>query len=378
MDLNTATFEEMQSLAGIGHGRAQAIFDGRASLNRPLTLLDLLEMGIPADVVKALVDDLEIKAIPRHEEKDEGIDVQQMVVAALASLQRISSDVNGLSVAIDNVNMRQAHFESILNAGGRISGPKVECGELNTTPMAIAGNKMSDAGSQTDILGDGEGRLSGTKLEHTASDLFNSPMVQNVGLMDLVESPRRVEIPSQPETKTVVSCSCSNSVRSRCTPAQGAVSPSRTVVGDMRQEEGSTSSRADRYRWAKIRIPEFRGGDKWSSYLVQFRTIMKMHGCYDNDVMVFKLVEALRGPALEYYNSLPAETRGQLSTLCTLFEGRFGRQEPPATTRSNLKTIIQRVDEPLPEFAERTLEWQLMAIQEWGENGSKCWRWMLS
>ena len=358
MDLNTATFEEMQSLAGIGHDRAQTIFDGRANLSRPLTLLDLLEMGIPADVVKALVDDLEIMAIPRHEDKDEGIDIQQMVIAALASLQRISSDVNGLSVAIDNVNMRQAHFESVLKAGGRIAGPKVECGELNTKPMAMASNKMSDAGNQTDILGDSEGRLSGSKLEHTdiaASDLFNSPMVQNVGLIDLVESPRRVEIPCQPEAKTVVSCSCSNSVRSRCTPAQGAVSPSRNVVGDMRRQEGSTSSRADRYRWAKIRIPEFRGGDKWSSYLVQFRTIMKMHGCYDNDVMVFKLVEALRGPALEYYNSLPAETRGQLSTLCTLFEGRFGRQEPLATTRSNLKTIIQRVDEPLPEFAERTL-----------------------
>ena len=102
MDLNTATCEEMQSLAGIGHGRAQAIFDGRANLSRPLTLLDLLEMGIPADLVKALVDDLEIMAIPRHEDKDEGIDIQQMVIAALASLQRISSDVNGLSVAIDN------------------------------------------------------------------------------------------------------------------------------------------------------------------------------------------------------------------------------------------------------------------------------------
>ena len=82
---------------------------------------------------------------------------------------------------------------------------------------------------------------------------------------------------------------------------------------------------------------------------------MKMHGCCDNDVMVFKMVEALRGPALEYYNNLPSETRGQLSTICTLFEGSFGRQEPSATTRSNLKTIIQRVDEPLPEFAERTL-----------------------
>ena len=54
-------------------------------------------------------------------------------------------------------------------------------------------------------------------------------------------------------------------------------------------------------------------------------------------------------------NSLPAETRGQLSTLCTLFEGHFGGQEPPATTRSGLKTFIQKVDEPLPEVAERTL-----------------------
>ena len=80
-----------------------------------------------------------------------------------------------------------------------------------------------------------------------------------------------------------------------------------------------------------------------------------MHGCHDNDVMVFKLVEALRGHALEYYNSFPAKLCGQLSTICTLFEGRFVRQEPPGTTRSNLKIMTQRVDEPLPEFVERTL-----------------------
>ena len=137
-------------------------------------------MGI---VVSALVDDLEIKAIPRHEEKDEGIDVHKMVIAALASLQRISSDVNGLPVAIDNVNMRQAHFESVLKAGGRIIGPKVECVELNTKPMAMASNKTSDTGSQTDILGDSEGCMSGSKLEHTditATDLFNSPIVKKM------------------------------------------------------------------------------------------------------------------------------------------------------------------------------------------------------
>ena len=183
-------------------------------------------------------------------------------VQKLGVSDRISSDVNGLSVVIDNVNMRQTHFESTLNAGGRVAGPKVECGELNTKPMAMASNKMSDVGSQTNIIGDSEGRRSGNKLEHTyiaASDVFYSPMVQNVGLIDFVVSPRRVEIPSQPEAKTVVCCLCSNSVRSSGTPAQGAVSPSRTVVGDMRRQEGSTSSRADMYRWAKIRVPEFRG-----------------------------------------------------------------------------------------------------------------------
>ena len=91
----------------------------------------------------------------------------------------------------------------------KLAGPKVECGELNTKPMTMTSNKMSDAGCQADILGDGEGCLSGSKPEHTdiaASDLFNSLIVQNVGLIDLVESP------SQPARgKTVVSCSCSYS-----------------------------------------------------------------------------------------------------------------------------------------------------------------------
>ena len=166
MDQNTSTFEEMQRLAGIGHGRARAIFEGQVNLSMPLTLIDWMEMGIPADVVKALVDDLEIKAIPCHEEQDGRIEVQQMVVATLASMQRIASDVNGLSVAIDYVNRRQSHCESVLRAGGRITGPQVECGESNTKLMAMVTNKMSKAGSQTGIIGNIEGCLSRNKQEY--------------------------------------------------------------------------------------------------------------------------------------------------------------------------------------------------------------------
>ena len=76
--------------------------------------------------------------------------------------------------------------------------------------------------------------------------------------IDLVEFLWMLEVPSQPEAKAVVSCSCSNSVRSRCPPAQGVVSSFRNVVGDMRRQDESTSSRTDMYRRAKIRVPEFR------------------------------------------------------------------------------------------------------------------------
>ena len=207
MDLNITTFKEMQSLALIGDRRTQAIFEGLANISRPLTLLDLLEMGIPLDVS-------EIKAIYRHEEQNGRVEVQRIVVAALSSLHRIAIDVNGLSVAIDDVNRSQSHFESVLRAGWRIAGPKVECVELNTNQMAIATNRMSYAGSQPDS----ERCLSKSKHEHTklaASNLFNNPGLQNGGGIDLVEYLGMFEEPSQTVATTVVSCSCSGSVRSR-------------------------------------------------------------------------------------------------------------------------------------------------------------------
>ena len=44
----------------------------------------------------------------RHEEQDGEVEVQQMVVAALASMQRIASDVYGMYAEIDDVNMSQS------------------------------------------------------------------------------------------------------------------------------------------------------------------------------------------------------------------------------------------------------------------------------
>ena len=72
-----------------------------------------------------------------------------------------------------------------------------------------------------------------------------------------------------------------------------------TIVTEMRP------NKADLYRWSKLRVPQFNGENRWHSYIIQFNTIMKMNDCRDNDVMDCKLVEALQGRALDYFESLP-------------------------------------------------------------------------
>ena len=81
-----------------------------------------------------------------------------------------------------------------------------------------------------------------------------------------------------------------------------------------------------------------------------------MNECDDNEVKVCKLVEALQGKALDYFESLPKELRLEFESLCSMFEGRFGRQEAPATMRRKLKCITHGVEETLAEFGERALK----------------------
>ena len=98
----------------------------------------------------------------------------------------------------------------------------------------MATNNMSDAGSQTDILGDCEGCLSRSKPVHTKLtywDLFNNPGLQNDGGIDLAECLWMLEEPSQLDANNVVRYSYSSSVRSRCPPAQGRYAGANSCVG---------------------------------------------------------------------------------------------------------------------------------------------------
>ena len=100
-------------------------------------------------------------------------------------------------------------------------------------------------------------------------------------------------------------------------------------------------------------MPVFDGRSRWQAYLLQFQTILFMHQCDDERIMVCKLVEALRDKALDYFESLPVVVRLDFAALCKAMENRFGRTEHGPIIRAKLQASSQLVNESLDEFADR-------------------------
>ena len=404
MNLNVATFEQLKNLPSIGEHRAHAILDVRAHLDRDLTL----EAGIPGDVIRSIMDGKLIVSVPRHDgelvdrvndNNEEDLDglaadfARQMKEVTLAALDRIAKEVERLSVSVQKVNERQAHFESVLKLGLR----PTEEQRIDLGPGEDS--LLNEDGDESCVLKEVKGTLGihgGSSNHNMASDFRVSSRNENTdvrcmaekaggsGVLRHLDSPNDLmmvggsgvlrHLDSPTDAMDLVedgvgkgTCFCKGSPASKLVNCQDVVPPSPAfglaqhsrngvsarnggIVTEMRQ------NKADLHRWSKIRVPEFKGDNRWHSYIIQFNTIMKMNDCRDNDVMVCKLVEALRGRALDYFESLPGELRLEFVTLCNLFEGRFGRQEPQSTLRSSLRRMTQRVDEPLAEFAERTLK----------------------
>ena len=407
MDLNTATYSELLTLLNIGEVGAASIVMARDSLKRngrKLTLVDLtLDCGIPGDIVKEWMVSGEILPVPRHENSGENEQTAVLLVSIAASIQ-------ALSEAVDIVNDRQALFESALKAAGldvtgataHVTNPidKKESMSLSRQDSQHQQYRVEElTETQTTISHhdyehqDGKPEQSCHQpsfIESDWSDDLDAALEEQLKLI------RQFKLPGD-EEETVHECRCSGSNSRVIRHPELSRSKQESIMVDadrcgsinsrvMRHPEfnemcpgprpifrpgpneahseefspsvgGPRSSRTDWNRWSRIRVPEFKGNrSSWHSYLVQFNTIMKMNDCHDNEVKVCKLVEALRGKALDYFESLPKELRLEFDSLCSMFEGRFGRQEAPATMRSKLKCLTQRVEESLAEFGERALK----------------------
>ena len=112
MDLNTATYDELITLANIGDVRSTTIVTvrERERIGRNLTLLDLtLDCSISGDV-KDWMECGAIQSVPRHED---GKSEQAAIL-----LMSISASIQELFEAVDRVNNRQTLHESVLTSAG--------------------------------------------------------------------------------------------------------------------------------------------------------------------------------------------------------------------------------------------------------------------
>ena len=67
-------------------------------------------------------------------------------------------------------------------------------------------------------------------------------------------------------------------------------------------------------RW---KLPTFDGTSKWGLYAKQAGVIFEMDNCTDPKWRALKMIEGLRGKAMEYFDALPVEVAGKYGeVLC--------------------------------------------------------------
>ena len=66
-------------------------------------------------------------------------------------------------------------------------------------------------------------------------------------------------------------------------------------------------------RW---KLPTFDGTSKWGPYAKQAGVIFEMNNCTDPKWRAFKIIEGLRGKAMEYFDTLPVEVGKYGELLC--------------------------------------------------------------
>ena len=103
-------------------------------------------------------------------------------------------------------------------------------------------------------------------------------------------------------------------------------------------------------RW---KLPTFDGTSKWGPYAKQAGVIFEMNNCTDPKWRAFKIIEGLRGKAMEYFDTLPVEVGKDGELLCKEMFSRFGENEPGLSLRSKLYQVAQKKGESMEEFAER-------------------------
>ena len=88
-------------------------------------------------------------------------------------------------------------------------------------------------------------------------------------------------------------------------------------------------------------------------YTKQAGVIFEMNNCTDQKWRALKIIEGLRGKAMEYLDTLSVEVGKDVELLCKEMFSCFEEDKPGLSLRSKLYQVAQKKGESLEEFAEQ-------------------------
>ncbi len=101
------------------------------------------------------------------------------------------------------------------------------------------------------------------------------------------------------------------------------------------------------------KLATFEGGaGKWKSFYLQFKLAARQYR-WDDSTRRRRLLESLRGKAIEYVYSQSSDVRHDYKKLVRTLKQRFGDCEQPITKRRQLLVTRQGEEESLEDFVDR-------------------------
>ncbi|XP_076051361.1 uncharacterized protein LOC143031438 [Oratosquilla oratoria] len=130
------------------------------------------------------------------------------------------------------------------------------------------------------------------------------------------------------------------------------LSPPPSPPASVKSGLSAASSTSRRLGSGTRRRPqEFDGTVSWEAYKTQFELLASAHQ-WSRPEMAMQLVWALKGPALEVLNQLPATQRSSYSKVTATLERRYGHQHQTEVFRTRFRARVRGPGETLTRLAQ--------------------------
>ncbi|KAK8386547.1 hypothetical protein O3P69_010880 [Scylla paramamosain] len=127
---------------------------------------------------------------------------------------------------------------------------------------------------------------------------------------------------------------------------------SQLVIASVKSYPSAASSTSRRLKDGTRRRPqEFDGTVSWEAYKTQFELLASARQ-WSRPEMAMQLVWALKGPALEVLNQLPAAQRCSYSKVTATLERRYGYQHQTEVFRTRFRARLRGPGRPLTRLAQ--------------------------